>query len=35
MAVADFNGDGLPDLAVSSEAFNSIAILINDRKTVP
>jgi hypothetical protein len=33
--VADFNGDGLPDLAVTSDAFNSVAILINDGKGVP
>jgi hypothetical protein len=35
IAVADFNGDGLPDVAVTNEAFNSVAILINDGKWLP
>ena len=35
IAVGDFNGDGKPDLAVTSEAFNSVAILINDGKWTP
>jgi hypothetical protein len=35
IGVADFNGDGLPDLAMTNEAFNSVAILINDGKWMP
>jgi hypothetical protein len=35
VAAGDFNGDGLPDLAVTSDAFQSVDILINDGKWVP
>jgi hypothetical protein len=35
VAVGDFNGDGIADLAVTSDASNSVAILINDGKWVP
>jgi hypothetical protein len=35
LAVADFNGDGFPDLAVTSGAFNNIVILINEGKWAP
>jgi hypothetical protein len=30
VAVGDFNGDGLPDLAVSNFSSNEISILINN-----
>lgn len=29
-AVGDFNGDGLPDMAVSDETSNTVSVLIND-----
>jgi hypothetical protein len=35
IALADFNGDGLPDLAITSDAFQSVAIVINDGKWSP
>jgi hypothetical protein len=32
LAIADFNGDGLPDLAVANSDSRNVAILINDGK---
>jgi hypothetical protein len=34
-AVGDFNGDGLPDLAVGNVDTRSVSILVNDGKWMP
>ena len=34
-AVADFNGDGLPDLAVANELSNNVSVLINNTPQPP
>jgi hypothetical protein len=33
--VGEFNGDGLPDLAVTNNGLNNVTILINDGKWSP
>jgi hypothetical protein len=35
VAVADLNGDGLPDLVVANAYFDSLSILFNDGKWAP
>jgi hypothetical protein len=35
IAVADFNGDGLPDLAVCFGGLDQVSILLNDGKWAP
>jgi hypothetical protein len=30
VAVDDFNGDGLPDLAVANDSSNNVSVLINN-----